>query len=884
MSKTTYSMHGIRQAAMFALAWMICGGATPALQAQSISEPHTVFYGKVLGTASAQDFLITEGHLTWTILRSDGVAVPLQTSLYPLHGGQYSYRLNVPHSAIALGLSANPGGIPLPPVPQVNLHAEIKVDGQAATILGPAGSAFTTEQLLRTATHRLDLGLHRAATDTDGDGIPDWWEDLYGLNKQDPADAAGDLSGDGLSALDAYLRGLDPTRDARFPVVLTEDILVYPSGSTAIVLDTVDLDSPPAQLMFTLTGLPYAGTLSLRNAQASPEQPDRVLAIGDSFTQTDLLAGRLLYDHDGSSAVPGAFSVEVRDENPAHPASESSVQLLAFEPAQQVSASLGMIEAQRVDHYFDAEAGHIILDGSALTTHLPLAAPSAGLSSTALAEFIATFGSDRPYKIISASAAGAMAAGGHRNDVLVAGVRGGTLAGGPGADWFEVHSFASGRVTIADFNPADLDVLDLSRMPVRPGAYAHLYLRVVQTAGVYQVQTDLDGNGVGFTNLVVALPGLAPAEANLYTLIESGRLRAGSLVLEPMISVAASQPQASENGPAAGLFTLTRQGSLADDLMVNLTLSGSAQNGVDYQLVPATVLMPAGAGTVEIPILPYADGIPEPAEAVLLAVTAGTGYRVGSPAQATVTIEDLLMQVTIRTIEPIASKETGAPGLFEISRKDLVQRDVVIRLAIGGTAANGSDYNTLSTLVYLAPNQTVAFLQVVPKPEAVLAGGSETVEISILPDSNYRVGADSRARVVIIERADSFAGWRAREFPDSTGTAASFAAADEGHTGISHFRRYAFGLDPRQPDPDGLPRLFRQNGRVGVTFRKPPGITDVQYRVRATRDLLRWAEQAIPVAPMAAPAGESDPSQVYYEALVGDAVNAFFGVEVEWMP
>ena len=45
--------------------------------------------------------------------------------------------------------------------------------------------------------------------DSDGDGMPDWWENLYGL---DPGvnDAAGDLDGDGLTNLDEYNRNTDP--------------------------------------------------------------------------------------------------------------------------------------------------------------------------------------------------------------------------------------------------------------------------------------------------------------------------------------------------------------------------------------------------------------------------------------------------------------------------------------------------------------------------------------------------------------------------------------------------------------------------------------------------------------------------------------------------
>jgi hypothetical protein len=46
--------------------------------------------------------------------------------------------------------------------------------------------------------------------DLDDDGIPDRWEDLYGLNKSDPADAGLDYDVDGLSNKDEFYRGTLP--------------------------------------------------------------------------------------------------------------------------------------------------------------------------------------------------------------------------------------------------------------------------------------------------------------------------------------------------------------------------------------------------------------------------------------------------------------------------------------------------------------------------------------------------------------------------------------------------------------------------------------------------------------------------------------------------
>ena len=51
--------------------------------------------------------------------------------------------------------------------------------------------------------------------DADSDGMPDVWEQKFGLDPQNSADAAADLNGDGYTNIEEFLNGTDPTEQGR---------------------------------------------------------------------------------------------------------------------------------------------------------------------------------------------------------------------------------------------------------------------------------------------------------------------------------------------------------------------------------------------------------------------------------------------------------------------------------------------------------------------------------------------------------------------------------------------------------------------------------------------------------------------------------------------
>jgi len=176
--------------------WPACFAAgllalLPSGWARRISEPDTVFYGRIVQRAGGREFLITSGELAVKLKtsgpggREHRFTAPVQS----LAAGRYSYRLRIPHQLLAYDLSVAPGVVALPSVGAGLEQLAMELDGQPLEINPLAIESLKLSPQNRASAHRLDLQLGGEVRDSDEDGQPDWWEDANGLDKWNPNDA-----------------------------------------------------------------------------------------------------------------------------------------------------------------------------------------------------------------------------------------------------------------------------------------------------------------------------------------------------------------------------------------------------------------------------------------------------------------------------------------------------------------------------------------------------------------------------------------------------------------------------------------------------------------------------------------------------------------------
>lgn len=212
----------------------------------------------------------------------------------------------------------------------------------------------------------------------------------------------------------------------------------------------------------------------------------------------------------------------------------------------------------------------------------------------------------------------------------------------------------------------------------------------------------------------------------------------------PSVRVQATDRNASEAGPDAGRFTVSRD-SLGGDLAVAYSVSGTATAGGDYAALSGSVTIPAGQTSAEVVVTPIDDEVLETAETVILTLEGGSG----SLSTASVVLEDVEPArpiVSVNLSDPDAAEPADAGELI-VWRTGSTAGPLTVDLVPGGTAGHGTDYGLPLTVTFAAGAERV-FVKAAPIDDFVTES-PETVTLVAAPSPSIHAGPYAGSTVTI---------------------------------------------------------------------------------------------------------------------------------------
>jgi hypothetical protein len=217
----------------------------------------------------------------------------------------------------------------------------------------------------------------------------------------------------------------------------------------------------------------------------------------------------------------------------------------------------------------------------------------------------------------------------------------------------------------------------------------------------------------------------------------------------PTVTIYATDASASEAGQDPATFVVKRTGALNAPLTVNYALSGTAQHGVDYAILPGVLTIPAGNAEGSITVVPIDDNIGEAEQTIGIQIRAGIGYAVGNPSAAAATLADNDVPVVTVGVTDGKVGEPNDAGQFRFTTTGTGSGTITIHYTVSGAAAPGVDYVALSGTLTMGRN-TTATVEVIPIDDA-LPEDWETITVTIDPDPSYSIFLDKSATLELFD-------------------------------------------------------------------------------------------------------------------------------------
>ncbi len=187
--------------------------------------------------------------------------------------------------------------------------------------------------------------------------------------------------------------------------------------------------------------------------------------------------------------------------------------------------------------------------------------------------------------------------------------------------------------------------------------------------------------------------------------------------------------------------------ALTTSATVQYTVGGTATSGSDYTLAPGTLTFAAGETVKLLPFTILTDGVPEPAETVIVTLASPTSSVLGAPVTHTITITDST-RPAVSISGPVDVVEADGSANYAITRSGGTTFALTVLLTASGTATAPDDYTALPASVTIPIGASSAPLSVTLNND-IAEETDETLTIAISPDPNYDLGPVSQLTTTI---------------------------------------------------------------------------------------------------------------------------------------
>ncbi|MBF0452064.1 MAG: type I secretion C-terminal target domain-containing protein [Candidatus Magnetomorum sp.] len=303
----------------------------------TVPEPETLIYGQVVNLYQNNKIFLTDADVECSIRKKGsetsftytGAVECVKCQEYDEAGNtcktceKSAYLIKIPQETYPVNDETTQQVVPLLKENKQYDLVEFKVNGVKANMriksergnIQPEdkqGKFILAGQPRRSHAYEVDLELVLPVADTDKDGLPDFWENQYGLNFNDPADADTDMDSDGWSNLKEFLSATNPTISNTVPVLLESEILTFEGSQILFRLNIVDSDTPPNELSIKFISIPEDISFTFYGDSA-PFEHGHIIQKDDIVKLNHLENGNVILHNKVAKNITERIYVELID-------------------------------------------------------------------------------------------------------------------------------------------------------------------------------------------------------------------------------------------------------------------------------------------------------------------------------------------------------------------------------------------------------------------------------------------------------------------------------------------------------------------------------------------------------------------------------------------